>query len=154
MAEREEREERGRAFDEQMKLLREHPESLVADSWKAVWKLPMHKDKYCNWVWSANDVPAITSFREEWECDDVMVQYIVDVVNGKKESDFVPEWTADGCEVRFEGKYAFLVRGWGYLTGCGALNLSAELAVKIQDGFVKYIIDRLNGVYGSSEGAV
>lgn len=148
MVEREEREERGRAFSEKMEFLQKHPESLTADSWKNVWQLPLHKDKYCDWVWSANDVPAMTSFREEWE-DTEVVEEIVQIVNGERESSFLPEWSADGCDVLYQGEYAFCVRGWGHLTGCGALNLPAELAAKIQDGFVKYIIDRLNGVYGS-----
>lgn len=144
IAEKARRDEGGKAFSEEMMLLREHPESLTADSWRNVWQLPLHKSKHCDWVWSANDVPALTYFREDWECTEV-VEEIVQIVNGERETSFLPEWTADGCEVRFQGKYAFLVRGWGHLTGCGALNLPAELAAKIQDGFVKYIIDRLNG---------
>lgn len=51
----------------------------------------------------------------------------------------------DGKDRLYDGKFHFLVRGWGYLTGCGGLNLPKDLAAKMQDGFIEYILDRLNG---------
>ena len=42
------------------------------------------------------------------------------------------------------GEYAFCVRGWGHLIGTGGLNLSIDTAKKIQDGFISYILSRLN----------
>lgn len=74
------------------------------------------------------------------------IKKFVAIVNGEREAKAKPGiWRAEGCEIYAEDSLVCLVRGWGHLTGCGALNLPAELAAKIQDGFVKYIIDRLNG---------
>ena len=36
------------------------------------------------------------------------------------------------------------IRGWGYLTGAGGLNLSNEEACKIQDSFERWVINTLN----------
>ncbi len=37
------------------------------------------------------------------------------------------------------------IRGWGYLTGLGALNLNETDAIAIQNDFGKWMIDTLNG---------
>lgn len=36
-----------------------------------------------------------------------------------------------------------LTRGWGHLTGCGALNLPGHEAAKIQDDFGEWIVKKL-----------
>ena len=36
------------------------------------------------------------------------------------------------------------VRGWGMLTGVGGYHLDANVAVKIQDEFAEYCVNRLN----------
>ena len=43
-----------------------------------------------------------------------------------------------------KGEYAFCLRGWGYLTGTGGLNLSKDIAKNLQDEFISYILSRLN----------
>lgn len=35
------------------------------------------------------------------------------------------------------------IRGWGHLTGCGALNLPPEEAIEIQDDFGEWIVKKL-----------
>ena len=66
------------------------------------------------------------------------------------ESDFESYWSVDENEpvqINYKGEYQFLVRGWGHLTGSGdAMNLPVEIAEKMQDGFITYIINRLNGL--------
>ena len=37
------------------------------------------------------------------------------------------------------------IRGWGYLTGIGGLNLSDDEAVKIQDDLANYLVEQLQG---------
>ena len=39
------------------------------------------------------------------------------------------------------------VRGWGMLTGRGAMRLSQEEAIEIQDEYGKNIVDILNNAY-------
>ena len=55
------------------------------------------------------------------------------------------EWQAKGCDILYQGEYAFCVRGWGYLISQAGLNLSIDVARKIQDEFISYILSRLNG---------
>lgn len=74
------------------------------------------------------------------------INKFIDVVNGNVESHAKKEWHNEGCEIWVDGKKMCLVRGWGHLIGCGALSLSTEEAIRIQDGFIKYIINRLNHI--------
>ena len=123
-----------------------------SNKWKDIWKLPLKKiSDDIDYVYSSNEVLALSFFRDEWSLDDnAIINKIVDIINGDIESDFLPEWQAKGCDISYQGTYAFCVRGWGHLTGCGALHLPEDTAVKIQDGFISYILSRLNGnSYGS-----
>ena len=42
------------------------------------------------------------------------------------------------------GMWCLDIRGWGHLTGGGALNLSQEVAMKLQDDFGKRVVRLLN----------
>lgn len=118
----------------------------VCDSnkWKDVWKLPLDKFDCIDYIHSSNGVLALSLFRDDWAFDAAMINKIVSIINGEINSDFLPEWQAQGCDILYQGKYAFCVRGWGHLIGIGGLNLSIDDAEKIQDGFISYILSRLN----------
>ena len=75
------------------------------------------------------------------------INHIIDIINGKCPTDYEAKWTVgnDVTEIYYKGKFQFLVRGWGRLTGCGGLNLPKDLAAKMQDGFIAYVLDKLNG---------
>lgn len=113
--------------------------------WKDVWKLPLAKLDYIDYVCSSNGVLAFSFFRDDWASDTIIINKIIDIINEEIESDFLPEWQAQGCKIFYQGKYAFCVRGWGHLIGIGGLHLSVDIAKKIQDGFISYILNRLNG---------
>ena len=113
--------------------------------WKDVWKLPLVKFNDIDFVHSSNKVLALSYFRDDWASNTTMINKIVSIINGKINSDFLPEWKAKGCEIFYRGEYAFCVRGWGHLIGIGGLNLPIDIAEKIQDGFISYILSRLNG---------
>ena len=113
--------------------------------WRDIWKFPLEESGYTDYVHSSNGVLALSHFRTEWIFDDVTISKIVSIINGKINSDFHPEWKAEGCEILYQGVYAFSVRGWGYLTGIGGLNLSIDVAEKVQDEFISYILNKLNG---------
>lgn len=117
-------------------------------------------DKYCVYALDANDGTALSSFNLKYDeignylpGEQERIKHIIDVINGDCVSDFKPEWKLsddEPCKITYKGEYQFLVRGWGYLTGCGGLNLPEELAAKMQDGFIEYILDKLNGkTYGT-----
>jgi hypothetical protein len=110
-------------------------------SWEDVYKLPLKLDEYGNqYVWCDNDVMAITfdslTDNERDEC--------VKAINGK--SNFkINNLSYKDSDFYQNSEYIFCVRGWGHLTGIGGLNLSAKKALKIQDGFVNYIFEKLKG---------
>ena len=116
-----------------------------SNKWKDVWKLPLVKFDYINYVHSSNGVTALSHFRKDYASDNTIINKIVSIINGEINSDFLPEWKAKGCEIFYRGEYAFCVRGWGHLIGIGGLNLPVDIAEKIQDGFISYILSRLNG---------
>lgn len=39
----------------------------------------------------------------------------------------------------------FRIRGWGMLTGVGGYNLDPEVAAQVQDDFMNYCVEKLNG---------
>ena len=43
-----------------------------------------------------------------------------------------------------DSMHALDVRGWGYLTGGGAMRLDEDYAMQIQDAFQQHVVDALN----------
>ena len=52
----------------------------------------------------------------------------------------------DLCHVYFGDTFCLRMRGWGFLTGVGSLNLPCEESKAIQDSLRDWIVDRLNGL--------
>lgn len=78
--------------------------------------------------------------------DEKTQQKILDVINGKenfKNLDLLFKHE-QGQIVDKSGLPIILIRGWGNLTGTGAMNLSVEEASNIQDTFASFIVERLN----------
>jgi hypothetical protein len=106
--------------------------------WEKVYQLPLHQDKYGSYAWSKNGTMSLM-FKNVAKEDR---QKIIDSINGV-EKHKVKGLTNDNHIFLIDGQESFFVRGWGNLTGTGALNYSPEKAVKIQDGFIKHINDKL-----------
>ena len=127
----------------------------VPKKWTECYKLPLHSyDEYCMYAWDANGNMVLSSFDLVYDengnfasGEKERINHILDIINGECPTDYEAKWTAgdDVTEIYYSGKFQFLVRGWGYLTGCGGLNLPEDLAAKMQDGFIAYILYRLNG---------
>ena len=74
-----------------------------------------------------------------------MIEKIVEKLNGNSSIKFDSDFTIqDGIDFYYAGEYAFCIRGWGHLTGTGALHLSDAEAVSIQDDFAKWVLETLN----------
>lgn len=133
---------------------KQYPEFVPKD-WTECYKLPLHLDDYCVYAWDADGGMALSCFNLKYDekgnylhGETERIKHIIDVINGDCSSDFEHEWKLsddEPCEITYKGERQFLVRGWGHLTGCGGLNLPVELASEMQDGFMNYILDRLNG---------
>lgn len=133
---------------------KQYPEFVPKD-WTECYKLPLHLDNYCVYAWDAESGMALSCFNLKYDekgnylpGEPERIKHIIDVINGDCSSDFEPEWKLsddEPCKITYKGEHQFLVRGWGHLTGCGGLNLPVKLASEMQDGFMNYILDRLNG---------
>lgn len=129
--------------------------NFVPKDWTECYKLPLHLVLYGCYAFDADGDMALSCFNYKYDergnymaGEEERIKHIVDIINGEKPSDFEPEWELDEnetCQINYKGEFQFLVRGWGHLTGCGGLNLPGELAAEMQDGFINYILDRLNG---------
>jgi hypothetical protein len=62
-----------------------------------------------------------------------------------KEKTIFPFNLSDGKdEIVHDGRSILLIRGWGRLTGVGGLSLDSELAVKLQNEFADWVVQKLN----------
>lgn len=110
--------------------------------WRMVWKLPLVADRM-GYAYDSEGVMALTA--EGYEDEDMkMIADVVAAVNGEKEFENKGGWTADGCDIFHNNQPKFCVRGWGELTSPGCCNLSNEEAAKTQDGFINFILEKLN----------
>ena len=125
----------------------------VPSNWTECYRLPLHLDD-CMYAWDANGNMALSSFDLVYDengdfasGEKERINHIIDIINGECPTDYETKRTVgdDVTEIYYKGKFQFLVRGWGYLTGCGGLNLPEDLATKMQDGFIAYILGKLNG---------
>ena len=109
--------------------------------WQDVFTLPLRGTDY-SWVYDANGQFVFEFILE----NDAINKNIIDCINGTdkfkgRQSDFVYQ---NGIIKIKNGISFIMIRGWGYLTGTGGLNLSHEEASNIQDTFAEFIISRLN----------
>lgn len=130
-------------------VVKRYPD-FIPNDWTKCYKLPLHLDSYCLYAFDKDNTIALSDFDVYDDEDLERVAKIVSTINGEIESEFDPDWTIDKndpVQINYKGKHQFLVRGWGHLTGSGnAMNLPEEIAEKIQDAFIEYILNRLNKI--------
>lgn len=121
------------------------------------YKLPLRADEYLPlMVWTADRNSAfdfVTGTNDNIEVDEFITlettnQYL-DVINSKQKSQFAETFVYEDSYIYYKDDNEDLhpvisIRGWGYLTSPGGLNLSSDDAAKIQDDFGKYIVEKLN----------
>jgi len=118
----------------------------IVENWDSIYQLPLHMDEYGCYVWCANDVTALSGFDAYDEEDAEKIKHIVDIINGDVVTTFEPKWDViNGCDITYDKMHMFTVRGWGHLTGIGALHLPTKVAAAVQDKFIEHILSRLNG---------
>ena len=133
----------------------EHYPKFVPKDWRDCYKLPLHLDEYRVYARDADDNAALGDFNLKYDergnylpGERERINHIVDVINGDCSSNFDSDWGISNdnpCKITYKGEYQFSVRGWGHLKDRSSLNLPAKLAAEMQDGFINYIIDKLNG---------
>ena len=122
--------------------------------WQDVWEMPLRLDEYSDsYAYSQNDTMALT-FEADTKYQIENARRIVRIINGEETPKPGEEWVVRGVdfftqdanyEEQAEGwNYVFCVRGWGHLTGTGAMNLPVKEAERIQDEFSHFILEKLN----------
>lgn len=113
-------------------------------SFEDVYKKPFRADEYGSYVWSSNGVMTFSSYDN---ANLPFMKRVCRVLNGEIKADFPHKFEAskDNTAILYNGELVFLARGWGYLTGCDALNLNPKFAANIQDNFIAHVVKTLNG---------
>lgn len=110
-------------------------------TWRDAFELPFQADCLGVYIYDDNERVVLNVGVDE----DYRLK-ILNVLNGGKEYFIHLPFTAEDGRIRDSaGKVVLVVRGWGYLTGTGGLNLSPEEAAKIQDELQEWIVNKLNG---------
>jgi len=108
-------------------------------TWQDVYQLPLTSDG-SGYLWTQSGVMALQFDRN---VSKESRQKVKNLING--ESVFkIAGITNDGCDFLKDYTHIFCIRGWGHLTGSGALNLPHDKAVEIQDGFIDYILKQIS----------
>lgn len=107
-----------------------------------IYKPPFRTDGV--FVWSSNDVMALMC-ADGIADQELLLTKLCDILNGTAKPAKISEYNYYATEIYCNEKLLLIVRGWGHLTGKGALNLDEETAVQIQDEFGKWVISKLSG---------
>lgn len=110
---------------------------------KEIYQLPLNLSGITGiYVDSFNGVKTFTVLYKDKE----FVKHILDVLNDKVPNDIDKEFTyaKDEGIIDIDGQHLFILRGWGYLTGTGGLSLPSDRALKIQDDFGEWVVNKLN----------
>ena len=108
---------------------------------KEVYKLPFRViiDGMC--AMSANGVKTFTAFDPASQGE---LKRIIDVLNGDSNYRYDKKSIKIEKDIIYIGKNIILVRGWGYLTGSGGLGMNPKDAAKLQDDFIRWIVDTIS----------
>lgn len=108
-------------------------------TFKEVYELPLRNDEWGCYAWANNDT---MSLMFDFGVSNEDRKKVVDAINGEAEHK-IPNLRKDVTDFFDGDTYIFCVRGWGNLTGIGALNLPSAKAEKIQDEFAEHVFKSL-----------
>lgn len=74
-----------------------------------------------------------------------MLNRVCEILNGTNPTQGNASVSSVGPHIYLDGNLILVVRGWGYLTGEGGLNLPEEESKKIQDEFALCVVNCLRG---------
>ncbi len=77
--------------------------------------------------------------------DNELIEKILNALNEENGHLNIDGITCNDIFILKDGKNILMVRGWGHLTGCGALNLPDKEALIIQDAFRDWGVSKISG---------
>ena len=113
-------------------------------TYKDVYKFPLRKDDSISWVYDNNN-----NFVFQFEIsNEGAIKDLMDILLNKRKSVKPKMFYHERGYIYYRGTVpatpVILIRGWGNLTGIGAMNLKPEEAEIIQDTFAEYLTKTLN----------
>lgn len=105
-----------------------------------IYKPPFISDG--NFIWSSNDVMSLM-LADHFSNEEEVLSELAKILNGEDKPTKARKYEYNAPEILHNGEPLFVVRGWGHLTGSGAMNLEPEVAAKIQDEFAQWVIEKL-----------
>lgn len=109
---------------------------------KTVYKPPFKVADHKISAYSANGVNTFSAFSDKAQRH---MSRIVDILNGTSSEKYnKTDVYVNRAELHVEDS-VIIVRGWGYLTGNGvrALGLFPIEAAKVQDDFIKWVVNKI-----------
>ena len=108
-----------------------------------IWIPPFYNDYDC-YIKSSNNVMLFSICTS----NKTLIKNIITKLNGESiEFKYKFKKSNDDFQlIQYNDKNVLLMRGWGHLTGCGALNLPEKEAAIIQDEMEDWVIETLNKV--------
>lgn len=118
----------------------EAKQAMKLKKWDDVYRLPLKGTDF-TWVYDSNDNFVFQFLTEKKD----LQEKVLKCINGEmKPTEKIPKFIHENGYIKIEnGSPLILIRGWGNLTGSGAMNLPFEDAKNIQDTFAEFIISRL-----------
>ena len=122
-------------------------------TFKDAWTLPFKKDPegYCAYIWDSKGHMCFNFGVEDLELYDRVIK----LLNGEDAKPFEKVYCINGHNILVSNDFdhkvcgkvvpLLYVRGWGFLTGGGALDLDAETATRLQNELIEYSIKKLKG---------
>lgn len=110
---------------------------------KDIWVPPFQCSKYSWNITDNNHRIVFTAL-----CDDDTKERIMKLLNGDADVEkFKTAQVVDPCNLYLDGKGVGMFRGWGHLTGKGALALDVKTATKIHNDFMLECLTKLGEKY-------
>ena len=114
--------------------------------WTEVWTKVFRYDGY-GYIWSGNDVMVFTTDMERDPCSDFIKKLMNDMLTvlngGELKTKYEHLNIKDGCDLYYGDISIGSFRGWGHLTGTGALHLPENEAAKIQDELIEFVLNKM-----------
>lgn len=101
-------------------------------------KAPFHTDNYYIYIFDSNNQVMFNIL----DNNEQKIDMIIDCLNDKSEYKFA-NVSINGENIDIDNKPTLMVRGLGYLTGTGALGLSNEYAIEIQNDMLDFVKNKL-----------
>ena len=114
-------------------------------TYKDIYKLPFNVPESTGGIYafSSNGIKVFTAFSDESK---MHMKNIVNILNGEHYACkyIKDEVTVSGAKLTVKGN-PILIRGWGKITGkgVGGLGIDAKEAAKLQDEFIKWLVDEI-----------